>query len=248
VALTMGTTGAMRAILDKPVTPMPKGLWCYRIDKQLSLLGGSLTDTGSLLDWLHRALRMRGSRVEDREIASVEPNSHGLTVLPFIRGERSPGWASDATATWHGVTASTTAAHMARAALEAVTYRFVLISRLLDQTAPDLRVDASEVVAGGAAILALPSWMQMMADATGKRIVASPDRGTTSRGIAILALKAMGVISSVADIPRADGTPATPGGNGNGNDVYEPNPAAGERYAEGLQRHNDLYARLIGDR
>lgn len=230
VALTVGTTGAMRAVFDGTPTAVPHGLWAYRVDRDHSLLGGAITDGGSLLSWLHRTLRLRGEHLLDEEISAVEPDGHGLTVLPFLRGERSPGWATEAAATWHGIRASTTPADMARAGLEALSYRFCLIGRLLDEAGQSF----DRVVAGGATITSLPAWMQMLADVLQKPVVPSSSRGTTARGITIMALKALGEIDSYSAFPASIGDP------------YLPDPAAARRYQQGLDRHTRLYHKLIG--
>jgi gluconokinase len=229
--LTVGTTGAMRAVVRMDDSPIPPGLWAYRIDRELSLLGGAVTDGGSMLDWLHQTLRLTGERIMDVELETVEPDGHGLTVLPFLRGERSPGWASDTSATWHGINASTTSADIARATIEAITYRFALIARLLDRSGTDF----TEIIAGGAAILRLPTWLQMVADATGKTVVASPERGTTARGIAVLALNALGLMDSL-DVAPATGERVE----------YRPDADAHDTYRLAMERQQDLYTRLIG--
>jgi gluconokinase len=229
--LTVGTTGAMRAVVRMEDSPIPRGLWAYCIDREFSLLGGAVTDGGSMLDWLHQTIRLTGERITDVELATVDPDGHGLTVLPFLRGERSPGWASDASATWHGVNASTTPADMARAAIEAITFRFTLIAQLLDQSGTEF----TEIIAGGAAILRLPTWLQMVADATGKTVVASPERGTTARGVAVLALNALGLMDSL-DVLPATGERFE----------YHPDSTAHDIYRSAIERQQDLYARLIG--
>jgi gluconokinase len=233
VALTIGTTGAMRTVVEAGSPTVPRGLWSYRVDAGHELLGGAITDGGSLLDWLHSTLRLNGERVQNKDIAAVEPDAHGLTVLPFLRGERSPGWATEAAATWHGVRASTTAPEMARAALEAVTYRLALISELLDDGRPQATEEPAEIIAGGTAILNLPAWLQMVADVTGKRVVTSPDRGTTARGVTIMALKALGVLDSLHALPAAR------------KDTYEPDPALSDLYRKARRRHDDLYGILV---
>lgn len=229
LALTMGTTGALRGVVDETVESVPRGLWAYRVNRDLSLVGGAITDGGSLLVWLHHTLRMRGERVLDEEIARVGPDGHGLTVLPFLRGERSPGWATEASATVHGLRASTTPADIARAALESVAYRFQIICSLLQQVNPRF----NEVVAGGAAILDLPAWMQIIADVLRVPVMESPDPGTTSRGVALLVLKALGLIESLDALPASQGH------------RYQPNPDAFYAYAEGMARHKRLYDMLI---
>ena len=52
LALTIGTSGALRAVIHQSagatVPPVPDGLWCYPVDRRRWLVGGSLTDGGSL--------------------------------------------------------------------------------------------------------------------------------------------------------------------------------------------------------
>ncbi len=204
-------------------------MWAYRVDRSLSLLGGAITDGGSLLDWMHRTLRMEGERVTDGEIARVRPNGHGLTVLPFLRGERSPGWATEAAATVHGLRASTTPADIARAALESVAYRFERIYSLLRTV--NTRFD--EVAAGGAAILELPTWMQIMADVLRAPVVESPAPGATARGVALLVLKALGLVDALDQFPASRGR------------RFEPRSATAAAYKAGSERHHRLYDMLI---
>ena len=107
VALTVGTTTALRAVVTDPAIPLPDGLWCYRVDSRRLLPGGALTEGGGVFAWLRQALRL-GDPIElEAALAGGEPDAHGLTVLPFFAGERSPGWAGDARASIHGLSFAT---------------------------------------------------------------------------------------------------------------------------------------------
>ena len=88
-SLMVGTTGAMRVLLDSPGN-IPTGLWCYRLDPKRALMGGALSNGGDVYAWLKRTLAMP-KNVEAR-LDAAEPGSHGLTFLPFLAGERSPYW------------------------------------------------------------------------------------------------------------------------------------------------------------
>ena len=52
VDLTVGTTSALRAVVDFPIPHIPKGLWCYQVDGRRSLPGGALSEGGSLFSWM----------------------------------------------------------------------------------------------------------------------------------------------------------------------------------------------------
>lgn len=230
LALTVGTTGALRVVRPDPVV-VPPGLWCYRVDREHALVGGATSEGGNVYAWLRQTLQL-GERVAvEAALAAFPPDSHGLTVLPFVAGERSPGWAGDVPASIHGITLATTPLAILRASLEAVAYRFALIARHLTRHASDVRV-----VASGGALLSSPAWMQIIADVLGRPLVASGEAETTSRGVALLALRTLGVIPSLDAVPAAEGP------------IYEPDPARHAVYQEAVARQERLYELLVGRR
>ena len=228
-ALTVGTTGAVRAGVPIPLETVPRGLSVYNLSSERILLGGAVTDAGSLFAWMSKTFALPRPETLETEISSLPPNGHGLTVLPFLRGERSPGWLDDATGAVLGLRASTTPAEIVRAGLESVAYRFTLIAKRLS-TAVAL---GEEIIVGGGAAQSSPTWLQMFADVLGRTVVESAEPETTSRGSAILALESAGVIASLDDIP------VDRGGR------YNPNLAANEAYQVGLKRHHQFYHSLL---
>ncbi len=116
IALSIGTTGALRTI--PPSVPIiPPGLWCYRVDHALPLLGGATSEGGNVLIWVLRTLQVDLQALQQHLLDPATAN-HGLTVLPFIAGERCPGWAGDVRATITGISTVTSALNIARAGLE----------------------------------------------------------------------------------------------------------------------------------
>ena len=97
--MTIGTSSAVRAVTAGAVTRVPDGLWCYRIDRRRSLSGGALSEGGNLYGWIRKTFRLADTAGMQKAIALSPPDAHGLTVLPFLGGERSLGWAGDARAT-----------------------------------------------------------------------------------------------------------------------------------------------------
>lgn len=233
LALTIGTSGALRVVLHQAegdsLPPVPPGLWCYPVDRRRWLVGGSLTDGGSLFNWLLETLRYTNAAGLLAAAADVEPNSHGLTVLPFLRSERSPGWANDATMTISGITANTEPGHILRAVLEAVALRFRLINERL---APHLPAD-SPIMAGGGGLQENPLWRQILADALGRPIHLTNIDEVTSRGAAILAFQALGLDG---DIPLPDVV-----------ETAHPRAEVGETYAQASAQQERLYRLLLGE-
>lgn len=232
VALTVGTTTALRAVVTDPALLLPAGLWCYRVDSRRLLPGGALTEGGGVFAWLRRTLRL-GDPIElEAALAGAEPDAHGLTVLPFFAGERSPGWAGDARATLHGLSLATRPEDIARAGLEAVALRIALVYNQLRSVLPA----EPQVIAGGGALLGSPAWQHIIADALGVPIAMSVIPEASARGAALLALEALGVL------PDADQAPDGVGA------AVMPNMDHHRRYQSALERQQRLYGQLAADR
>ncbi|NTU85527.1 MAG: hypothetical protein HGA45_40255 [Chloroflexales bacterium] len=210
---------------------VPPGLWCYRVDRAHALVGGATSEGGNVYAWLRQSLQLGDPAAAEAALAAFPPDSHGLTVLPFLAGERSPGWAGDVPASIYGLTLATTPLAILRASLEALAYRFALIERRLTARSGDVRV-----VASGGALLSSPAWMQIVADVLGRPLVASGEAETTSRGVALLALRALGAMPSLDAAPAAEGP------------TYEPDLARHTVYQEAITRQAWLYERLVGRR
>lgn len=161
IAVTVGTSAAVRMCLrheafprsssspsDLPFRiPECRGLFCYRIDRNHVLVGGALTDGGSLVEWASRFLNLErdGSAFqscleETRKLVEVEcqqqekesSNRHReLIMAPFLSGERSTGFRDGAAGAVFGLTRETTPAHFFKSCLEGVALRLKVIIDLL---------------------------------------------------------------------------------------------------------------------
>ncbi|MDP6666925.1 MAG: gluconokinase, partial [Dehalococcoidia bacterium] len=189
VAITVGTTGAMRVIEKGPVPDVPAGLWSYRLGSERSLLGGSFSEGGNVVVWALENLRLPPVEQLNGELSKLEPAAHGINVLPFIAGERATGWATSATGVLEGIRVSTTPLEILQAMMESVAYRFALVADLL---LPGVKT-GYQIIASGGAIQNSPWWVQTMADVLGVTVEVSAEPQDTSRGTAILALNALGV-------------------------------------------------------
>jgi gluconokinase len=201
MALTIGTSAAMRMILPREAGTdwrIPDGLWGYRLDRELAVLGGALSNGGNFLRWVRDTAG--GDSPDDamRAAYDLEPDAAGLTILPFLAGERSPSWLDNATGMFAGVTLSTSPEELLRASMEAIGYRLASIQDALDPLADD----PYAIVVSGGAILSSPDWMQIIADILEHDLDAlHPDDETTARGAAIMAMLQERVLDGLDD-PR----------------------------------------------
>ena len=197
LALTMGTTTAMRIILRKMMPHIPRGLWRYRVDRQVTLLGGALSEGGGVLEWLQQLLRLDQMEDLDAALSAMLPDGHGLTFLPLLSGERSPGWAGEAKGAILGLSQATRPLDILRAGMEGVAFRIRIVYELLCGMLPD----SPEIIASGGAIQRSPAWAQIIADVLGQPLILSGTSETSARGVAMLALRSLGIAAELKEFP-----------------------------------------------
>jgi gluconokinase len=187
VAINLGTSGALR-VVTAVGSPIPPGLWCYRVDAGRELVGGALSNGGNLLQWAHDTLNLPDRDAAEQALAAMPAAEHGLTILPYWAGERSPGYADYARATISGMTLHTTPLHILQAILEAVAYTFATLHTCLLPILPP----EHQVFASGGAIERSPVWQQMLCEALGRPLVIGAAAEATARGAAVFALESLG--------------------------------------------------------
>jgi len=200
LAITVGTTAAVRILTPEAPPHFPMGLWSYRADAAHHLTGGAMTEGGSVYGWARRMFALPPDA--ELQLATARPDSHGLTFLPFLAGERSPGYNARAVGTLHGLRLATVPLDVLQAALEGIAHRLALIADLLD-------VPPAPVYASGGALASSPLWVQIIADALDRPIYQLVERELTARGTAILALHALRGASLDAFPPHV-AVPVTP--------------------------------------
>jgi gluconokinase len=209
---------------------IPMGLWSYRLDRRLALIGGALSEGGNVIAWLRDNLRIDDFSAAEKEAASLPPDSHGLTMLPFIAGERSPDWNPSARMLISGISLSTRPPDLLRAAQEAIVYRFAAVFDLLSSVLPVPNM----IAASGGALLNTPGWMQMLADALGHAVTASNEEEASSKGAAMIALRALGQLHDYSQVPASFGA------------VFQPDMSRHEIYRKAIARQHALYEEARG--
>ena len=231
IALNVGTSAALRVVRPEPTgphPPTPGGLWRYRLDRERALVGGATSEGGNVLAWCRRYLSLPpdGEPLE-AALGAVPPDGHGLTALPFLAGERSPGWRPEARAGLTGISLDTTAVEITRALLEAVAFR---LSEIYDRLRP-MADDDHLVVGSGGALARSPVWAQIVTDALGVPMALGDEAEASARGAALLALEALGMPVPQAAPPRR---------------ILQPEPGRHARYRAARERQRRLYDNVVG--
>jgi len=230
VALTVGTSSAVRVCVAPDAIEPPDGLWLYLLDARRAIFGGALSEGGNLVAWLEHTLRLEDLDTAQAAASSLPPDGHGLTVLPYLSGERSTGWHGSARATIAGLAVHTTPEEILRAGIESLAYRIAVVFRVMEKA---LGTSELSVIASGGTLENSPLLRQIIADAVGLPVSLLLDREASARGGALLALEALGVIDNVARIqPQIDS-------------VTQPDSARGAIYQRAIDRQNRLYQLLL---
>ena len=218
-ALMVGTSGAFRTVYETAEARVRPGLFIHWIDDRRVVEGGSLSDGGSLVHWLEETLGDAEGSLADRD-----PDSHGLTFLALLGGERSLGWHQHAQGAIQGLTFATTALDIRQAALEGVAFTFASVAEAMPEV--------EEVVATGGSLLKSDDWLQIMADALGRPVTVSGVKEASLRGAAIVALERLGGSPPPGELGR----------------VVEPRPDRADAYRAAYRRYRELYEAAIGSR
>jgi glycerol kinase len=161
-------------------------------------LEGSVFIGGAVVQWLRDSLGIIESSTQIETLAASVPDSGGVYFVPAFAGLGSPYWDAYARGSILGLTRGTTAAHIARAALESIAHQSadLLESMRQDSGRPvtELRVD------GGASANNL--LMQFQADLLAVPVLRPQVTETTALGAAYLAGLAVHFWETPADIAR----------------------------------------------
>lgn len=231
-SLTMGTSSAMRVVIEPGRVLPPPGLWLYFINAKRAVLGGALSEGGNLLNWLCDSLKLPSLKDAEPFAAALAPDSHGLTMLPFISGERSLGWHSEARLTIAGLSRESSPAGILRAGYEALAYRLLALHERLCDTLQHKGYQHKLQACGGV-MLGSSLMKSILADTLDMPIYPSQEHEASARGTALLALEALEVILDLAHIVPSLLEPTLP------------DHERGEVYRKAAERQQTLYQALL---
>jgi gluconokinase len=228
-ACSIGTSGALRLVVDHPGVDRDRRVFCYALTPGRWVVGGAISNGGSVLQWARAALAPElGEHAEDEllELASrVDPGSGGLLMVPSLHGERAPRWSAVPGGAYVGLTHLHGRAHLVRAAIEGVCMQLALVLASLSSVGYEVR----EVRATGG-FARSPVWRQMLADVLGSPIGFTAEREGSALGAAIVGMEALGLVDSIDTAAELVSVTQT----------IDPDPAAAPVYASLLP----LFARV----
>jgi gluconokinase len=244
IAITIGTSGAIRTIIDQPQTDDKERIFCYCLTEKHWVIGGPVNNGGMVLRWIRdefasseietaKRLGIDPYEVLTKIAERVRPGADGLIFHPYLAGERAPLWNPDVRGSFFGLTMSHKKEHMIRAALEGVIYNlytvFLALTECMD--GPVTRIQAT----GGFARSDV--WRQMMSDIFESEVVVPESYESSCLGACILGLYATGEIESFEIVTEMIGSTYK----------HTPNEAASKEYRELLPIFINLSRALTED-
>ena len=192
IALTIGTSGAVRLPIDKPFVDSQMRTQCYHLIEDQYLTLGAVNNGAIILQWLKESLLKTDATFETlfAQAEKIPAGSEGLLFVPYLLGERAPIWDASAQGTLLGIQIIHTQAHLVRATLEGILYGLLSVTEIL---LPDLekRKETTIMASGGFGKSEL--WLQMVADIFQMKVAVSQTTEGSAWGAVLIGMKSIGV-------------------------------------------------------
>lgn len=197
MTFSVGTSGAMRMSIDAPKIPETPSTWCYLSPKGW-LAGAATAGCCSCIDWFvdEVAGRARGLKVDygQLERGTTEKIEDTPIFLPFLFGERCPGWNDERTGGFFGVKPHHDTSDLYRAVQQGVLFNLYHCYQLLCGVA-----GAPERIKISGGILNSDAWTQMCADIFNREMEVDESKQSSMTGAVVMARKVLGDLKDLDD-------------------------------------------------
>ncbi len=194
LALTIGTSGAVRKTLRFRYLDRHMRTFCYPLDHDMFIVGGPTNNGGVVFQWLKDTFFADLSLDKMLEgVSGVSPGADGLVFFPYLLGERAPVWDSEARGVFHGIDIEHTRFHFARAVMEGILMNLLVIGKVLTEEST-----ASVIYANGG-FARSRVFVQMLADIFGMNVALNVTSDAGCIGAALVGLRALGEIGDFSE-------------------------------------------------
>ena len=208
VALTIGTSGAIRTVTKRPLTDKHERTFCYALTEDLWVIGGAVNNGGVVLDWAKDRLMKNNDtlasvQIENdcydlmmQQIEKVQPGADNLFFFPYLMGERSPIWRPDSKGSFIGLDIHHQNEHMLRAVLEGINLNLYAVYTAISEV---IEADAKEILVTGG-FTQSNIWLKMLADIFGVTFTVTKVSENACLGAVLLGLFALGEIEDFSEL------------------------------------------------
>ena len=206
VAVTIGTSGAIRTVTDKPVTDEKGRIFCYALTENHWVIGGPVNSGGMILRWLRDELGQEEVRKAEElgvnaydlmteKMTEIKAGSDGLLFHPYLSGERAPSWNANARGSFFGLAMHHKREHMLRAVLEGINMNLYTVLLALEE-----RIGRPAKVHATGGFVKSDVWVQMMADVFDQEVHVPETVESACLGAAVLGWYALGEIDDLIEV------------------------------------------------
>ena len=227
LAVTLGTSGAVRTLSPVPVLDDRCRTFCYPADDTTFVIGGPTSSAGASLDWIF-ALLLAEIPKEKRFnqaaefAAQIAPGADGCTVLPFLSGERAPYWNSSLRGSFAGLDLAHDRRNILRASFEGVVFGvFAVYEILRERLGPGQRL----LLSGGLTKSQLVR--EMLADVFAVETVQPHQEEASAFGAALVAAQSRQLVTNAIEAARSAGYDAP----------VRPDPSTSTKYRAPYERY-----------
>jgi gluconokinase len=192
IALSIGTSGAVRLPVDKPYIDSQMRTQCYHLMDNQYLKLGAVNNGAIVLQWLKESILKTDESFEELfEQAKIIPaGSEGLLFVPYLLGERAPIWDASAQGTLLGIQIIHTKAHLIRATLEGILFGLLSITEIL---LPDPEERHATTIMASGGFGKSEFWLQMVADIFQMKVIVAETIEASAWGAVLIGFKATGI-------------------------------------------------------
>ncbi len=194
MAVTVGTSGAVRVSAPTAYADPDMRTFCYILDEETYVIGGATNNGAVIFEWLKDHFFDEIS-YDDlfAQAADLDPGTDGLLCLPYLLGERAPLWNSAVRGGFVGLDIYHTPMHFVRAVMEGTLLNMLSIGKVL------LENQKVDVIYANGGFAKSKVWVQMLADVFGLPVNLNDTVETGSVGAALMGLKALGHIQNYTE-------------------------------------------------
>lgn len=201
MTLSVGTSGALRMISPQVVLPDKPSTWCYYLGDQKRIVGAATSGAGNCIEWFKDKINRSTMDYEELEkLASRIDQQLAPFFLPFLYGERCPGWQDNRTAGFYGLRDIHSIGALYYAVLEGILFNLYHSYEILREVC-----DSPEEIRVSGGINNSNYWLQMLADIFQRDINISNVKDASTMGAVAIAQKVMGVIKRLEDFNFSTG-------------------------------------------
>lgn len=240
MTIMIGTSGAVRRIINKPKLDPEARTFCYYMGHDTWFAGGAINNGGIVLKWYRDNFGqwaeleaekegVSAYTVLDRCARQAAPGAENLLFLPLLAGERSPYWQGNMRGVISGISLHHNQSTFIRALMEGVAFRILSVYQPLNQ----LIEPPQEIrVTGGFTHSSF--WVQILADVLGQRLSVTREPEGSIMGAAAFAYYSLGILPSLAKLKELNAV----------DEVVEPRQDLHEDYNECYQKSMRIYHKL----